>query len=315
MQALAAITILSGATAVSGQEAVSATDLLLPPNATAGECYARVWVEPQSRTSTERVMVRPAREQIEVIPARYEAYQERVLVREASTRLEVIPATYGSVEEQLMVRPATTRLEAVPAVYRSATEDVLVRPAYTTWKKGTGPIQRIDEATGEIMCLVEVPAEYETVNTTVEVSGATIREVTIPAEYQTVRRQVLRTPATTREVTIPAEYDMVPATRLATPESERRVTIPAEYETVTKTEQIADGHLEWRSILCDTNMTNTRITQIQRALLQAGHNPGPIDGVIGRSTMRAVNSYQRASGLPADQYLNMETVRALGVIE
>ena len=62
-------------------------------------------------------------------------------------------------------------------------------------------------------------------------------------------------------------------------------------------------------------MTRTRITQIQHALLREGHNPGAIDGVIGRSTMRAVNSYQRASGLPADQYLNMATVRALGVVQ
>ena len=57
------------------------------------------------------------------------------------------------------MKAASTRLETVPAQYETVTEEVLVRPAYTTWKKGTGPIQRIDQATGEIMCLVEVPAE------------------------------------------------------------------------------------------------------------------------------------------------------------
>lgn len=236
-------------------------------------------------------------------------------MREASTRLEAIPAVYEWVEEEVMVKPATTRLETAPATYRTSSERVLVRAAYTTWKKGTGPIQRIDESTGEIMCLVEIPAEYETVTTTVETAPATIREVSVPAEYETVRREVLKTPATTREVTIPAEYGTIESTRLVTPASEQRIPIPAEYETVTKTEQVSGGHLEWRSILCDTNMTRGRVTAIQRALRSAGHNPGPIDGVIGRSTMRAVNSYQRANGLPADQYLNMETVRALGVID
>ena len=29
--------------------------------------------------------------------------------------------------------------------------------------------------------------------------------------------------------------------------------------------------------------------------------------------MRAVNAYQRAKGLPVDRYLNVETVKSLGV--
>jgi len=32
-------------------------------------------------------------------------------------------------------------------------------------------------------------------------------------------------------------------------------------------------------------------------LLKAGYKPGPIDGVLGGSTMEAVNVYQRAEGL------------------
>ena len=54
------------------------------------------------------------------------------------------------------------------------------------WKKGTGPIQRIDESTGEIMCLVEVPATYKTISKEVLVSPATTRTVEIPAVYKTV---------------------------------------------------------------------------------------------------------------------------------
>ena len=60
-------------------------------------------------------------------------------------------------------------------------------------------------------------------------------------------------------------------------------------------------------------MTRDRITSIQTALQRAGHNPGPIDGVIGADTMRAVNAYQRQKGLPVDEYLNIATVRSLGV--
>ena len=52
---------------------------------------------------------------------------------------------------------------------------------------------------------------------------------------------------------------------------------------------------------------------IQRALKDAGHDPGPIDGRIKAKTMSAVNSFQTAKSLPVDNYLNIETVKALGV--
>jgi len=74
-----------------------------------------------------------------------------------------------------------------------------------------------------------------------------------------------------------------------------------------------EGYMEWRSILCDTNMTTTNIAHIQKALLAGGFDPGRIDGVIGRETMSAVNDFQRANDLPVDEYINMATVKALGV--
>jgi len=59
-------------------------------------------------------------------------------------------------------------------------------------------------------------------------------------------------------------------------------------------------------------MNGSTITDIQRALQKAGHNPGPIDGVIGRQTMVAVDSFQRANGLPRGG-LTMKTLAKLGV--
>ncbi len=255
-----------GTANLEAQEAV-ASDPMLPPNAKPGECFARVWAPPQYRTATERVLAKAEGESVRIVPAKYQTLTERVMVKEASTRLEVVPAQYETV-----------------------TERVMVKPAYTTWKKGTGPIQKIDEATGEIMCLVEVPAEYKTVS-----------------------KRVLKAPATTREVTVPAQYETVTVRKLAEPAKEVRSPIPAEYQTITKTELVSEGRLEWREILCETNMTRSRVREIQTALRRAGYNPGTADGVIGASTMRAVNAYQRAKGLPVDRYLNVATVKSLGV--
>jgi peptidoglycan hydrolase-like protein with peptidoglycan-binding domain len=51
---------------------------------------------------------------------------------------------------------------------------------------------------------------------------------------------------------------------------------------------------------------------MQRALKDAGYNPGPIDGSIGFQTLAAIESFQRAKGL-ARGGLTMEALKELGV--
>lgn len=435
---------------------------LLPPKAKAGECYARVWVEPTYRTNSETILVSEASEKVNIIPAKYAMATEQVLVKEASYYMEPVPATYGKeketrliedgrrfwavgldrnsapasdellqaaknhgidlasatagscyhehyipaqyetvteevivneaydqvsisdakykwVEKEVLVSEASTRIEPIPASYETVTEKVIDKPAHTVWKKGTGPIQRIDSATGEIMCLVEVPATYKTISKRVLKSPASTRTIEVPAVYKTVkvrelvagpqevRNQVpakyksvsskklvadksfvwheinnrdhpsntrtgnkiclIETPpryetitktvvtqaASTRRVEVPAEYKTVEVKKLAAAASESREKIPARYETVTSQELATDGYMEWRSILCETNMTPGTISSIQRALKTKGYNPGAVDGVIGVQTISAVNDFQRDNKLPTDKYINIETVRALGV--
>ena len=288
-------------------------DQLLPPQAKAGECYARVYTPPKYKVVSERVLKNAETSKVEIIPARYEKGAERVLVRAESKKIQVVPATYKTVTERVLVRAASKKLVQVPAQYDSVSERVLVKAGYTTWKKGTGPIQKINSTTGEIMCLVEVPPVYKTITKTVQRAAPTTREVVIPAEYRTVRKQVVATEATTREVVIPAQYKTITVTKVAEPAREVSRAIPAVYQTVERREMVSAGGLEWRSILCETNMTRTKIMDIQRALASAGYNPGPIDGSIQGRTMSAVNAYQRAKGLPVDKYLNIQTVKALGV--
>ncbi|MEZ5650408.1 MAG: peptidoglycan-binding domain-containing protein [Burkholderiaceae bacterium] len=287
---------------------------LLPPDAKPGECYARIYIEPTYRMVSEKLIVREATSRIDTVPARFEKVTERVLVKPADQRFEIVPARFEWVEERVLVTPESTRLVAVPAVTRQVSEKVLVKAGYTTWKKGRGPIQKIDETTGEIMCLVEVPPVYDTVSKTVEVSPEQVREELVPAVYRTVRKQVMVSAAESRPVEIPAEYKSVEVERLAEPAREVRIAIPAQIETVQRREMVTPGRVEWREILCETNMTRERIRAIQQALLDAGFDPGPIDGVIAGRTMSAVNAYQRANNLPVDSQLNMATVRALGVM-
>ena len=315
------------------------------------------------------------------VPATYETVTEEVLKKAATETVSIVPAEYQMVEKQVLVQEASTKLVKVPAEYETVSEQVIDKPAHTIWKKGTGPIQKIDEATGEIMCLVEVPATYKTITRTVLKAPARTETVEVPAVYKTVKvrelvsaaseqrtpvpavygsidKQVLKSeagfvwhevsntdhpsetrtgnkicltetpdvfktvtrtvvtkPAETRTIEIPAEYKTVSVTKLVSAAREEVIEIPAEYKTVTRRELQKDGYMAWRSILCETNMTRQRIADIQRALIEKGYDVGGngADGVIGRSTIAAVNAFQRDNNLPVDRYLNIDTVKALGV--
>lgn len=325
-------------------------------NAKPGECYVLIIKDPVYRTESSQKLVKEAGERIEimppvykavkvhvtseeiqeVIPAEYETVKERVMVKPASTRLENVPAVFEEVEERVMVKPATTKATEVPAVYEDVTASKLVREAYTTWKPGTSTsIQKIDEKSGEIFCLVEVPAEYQTVTTRVLKTPATINYENVPAEYETIKKAVLKSPETTRTVEVPAEYADREVTKLVKPATtvtkvvpvdysrevmtqvqpatEKRVPVPAVYETVEQKVLVSPSREYCTQILCDVNATSSKMMEIQKALQAAGFYTGPIDGNMGPNTMEAVGAYQKSKGLPADGYITVETVKALDV--
>jgi len=132
------------------------------------------------------------------------------------------------------------------------------------------------------MCLIEVPATYKTITKQVLKTPASTRNREIPAEYRTVTKRVVATEATTRTIEIPAKYSNVTVTEEITPAQERRIAIPEKFTTVSSRQLVTDGKMDWREIMCETNTT-------------------------------PVNAFQRSKGLPVDRYLNVQTVRALGV--
>ncbi|MEN7342892.1 MAG: peptidoglycan-binding protein [Pseudomonadota bacterium] len=317
----AALARSNAVVAETGSTDTNGSDLsLFPPNPKAGECYARILIPAEYRTETETVLTRDASERIEIIPATYETVDERVLVKQAATRLEVVPATYETVTERVMIKPERTELVEVPARYEMQTERVLDKAAHTVWKKGPAQgqsgtvLSQATNDTGEIMCLVEVPATYKTISKRVLVAPARTEEKVIPAVYDTITRKVVKTEATTRQVTIPAEYDTVSVTKLVRPASERRIEIPATYDTVNRSVKTTDERMEWNQVMCEVNMTRDNVTALQGALQRAGYYKGPIDGIIGPQTLSAARGYAVAKNLPAgSNYISMEVIRDLGL--
>ena len=156
------------------------------------------------------------------VPAQYKNEDVRVLKTASYETVEIDPAAYEWVEEKVLVKEASKEIVEVPAVFETVTEKVLVAPATTVWKAGRGPVQRIDNSTGEIMCLVE-----------------------IPAKYKTVTRKVIKTPATTKEVEIPAKYDVQRVSKLVKPAQEQRIKVEPTYETLSKRVLVAEQKFFW----------------------------------------------------------------------
>jgi len=158
-----------------------------------------------------------------VAPAQFETRDQKVLVQQAAHRIEVTEPKYEWVEEKVVTRPATFRLEVIPATFETKTDKVLVSPATKSWKPGRGPTERIDNVTGDIMCLVETPAKYKTVS-----------------------KRVVKTPAKTRKVEIPVEHKTIKVQKLASAPQQKSVDIPAKHQTVKKRVKLKDASVAWR---------------------------------------------------------------------
>src|SRR5688500_18012184 len=54
------------------------------------------------------------------------------------------------------------------------------------------------------------------------------------------------------------------------------------------------------------------VERMQKALKQQGHDPGPVDGVMGAQTSAALKAYQKKQGLRVSGQLDAETAAKLG---
>ena len=163
-----------------------------PPNAVAGECYAKAY-----------------------IPAKFETKSERVCVREASESLEIVPARYDSVEERVLVKEASTELVVVPAEYRTQEKSICVHSGQAGWvmDMGNGRCRTENgEPARNVFCLVATPPSTKTVTTQCLAKAATVREVAVAAQYETRQVQKCVAAATTKRIAIEAEYQNVDRT-------------------------------------------------------------------------------------------------------
>ncbi len=289
---------------------------MFPPNAEAGECYTRVMIPEKYKIVKQKVLVKEASTKLIKIPAKFKVVYKNLLVKEASTKLVTTKPIYKSVVNKVLVKEADTKVITKKPIYGYEKEKILVTPTHTEWKVGKrflcNAIKHKSNATGEVICLVKVPACYKIVNKRVVLKPACTITKQIPAQYKLVTKKVLLKPACTITKTIPAVYKKVATKELVTPATTKTIVVPAQYKYINKKVKVKDSELKWMPILCETNFTMPRIMMVQRALMEAGFNPGPIDGVFGDKTKIALRDFQKSKCL-ATGALTISTLRALGV--
>lgn len=322
--------------------------------ATAGECFKEFYTPAQFEQNDKQIEVKQASETIIIKKAEFETAEDIVTLKEAFQVKKVLPAVYEKVEEK-----------------------VEIEPAKAVWKKGSGLVERIDNTTGEIMCLVNVPAKYDTFKKTVLKSDASIEEsesaaitkpfkisrlVTdatsekvavdakfitistrqkvsdaqfswrpskasgegsstglqiclkeIPAKQKTIKKLVLDVPATVEEESVAAKTRSIKVQKLASAADVVRTKVSEQTKTVELRKKISNEKLEWRRVLCQTNMTKELNMKIQNALKEAGFYNGRVDGSIGRGTLNSVNKYQIDRGLPRGG-LTIKVLEDLGIM-
>ena len=61
------------------------------------------------------------------------------------------------------------------------------------------------------------------------------------------------------------------------------------------------------------SIDSATVRQVQQALSSKGHDPGPIDGVMGARTRSALQAYQSSHNLSGDTGIDQRTLESLGV--
>lgn len=293
-----ALGLLGGASVIAADRdsmGAAAGAGLLPPNARAGECYAKVMVPAQYKTIEEKVVVAEASEKIEVIPAKYEFAEVSVPVQPESEKLVVVPATFETVEEKIEIEAARTEWRLGPGARAKAASDRTILSALglglpKTAKAGqcfnefykpaeykTETEKLLKKAASEKITTTE--PEFEWVEEKVLIKEASEKLVEVPAQYDVITEKVLESPAYTTWkkgrglnekvdnatgeimclVEVPAKYKTIEKRVLKTPVSVKKVEIPAEYKTVKVKRLVKPAQEQRAAIDAEHQMVEKRI--------------------------------------------------------
>jgi len=225
------------------------------------------------------------------IPAVYKEFSKKVVQNPAAAALIPVPATMKSFDISLLDKDAQEVRKPVPATYETIeTFETIGEPAYSWTADAPGDVAKLGKHTGKVVCLKDTPAVVKTFEQTLVKSPGRFEAKEVAAVYEDIAVKKL--------------------------ESDAMITknpIPAKNETFTKTVKVADARLEWRPVLCETNVSSEAISSIQNALTERGYEIGKASpGVIDQEMFNAIEKFQQDENLPQGG-LTLSTIKALGL--
>lgn len=288
---------------------VDTVELMIEP----GQCWVYAPIRPRPVNETIDITVRDSTARIRVTKAEIRRGYQQVVTREGARTYRIEPPTYREVVEKVLVRPEITRLVVVPAVFEKRDEEVTLEAAKTVLNPCAGAGTQYERSVGAVaFCASEVPAKTTTIQVTKLVTPETTRVAFEPAQYKEVRRWVVDKPARAVEVDLQPELARLPLQEVAKPETSSVEELPAETREFQVTRFEGTARVAPRQAVCAADIQSDLVTRLQQRLAEKGHDPGRIDGRLGRRTVAALTDYQTENGLAVGA-LTHESLKHLGL--
>jgi len=277
------------------------------------QCWVQSVIRPMPVKSQVDVVVKDGFEDYEVTPTQLADDVKTVVVKDGATLYRVEPPVYREVTEQVLIQPEFYRSEVVPAVFEDAYETVEVEAARTELEvcKAAG-VRFSDSGAARTLCARLIPAKTEDIKVKRLVRPASTREVLVPAEYKKITRWVLERPAEVIPVSVSAQTKELLVKNIAEPSRVATRAEPEQRRRLSSTQFSGRPQLVTVPAVCDHELNAGMITAVQRALFSMGHNPGEIDGKLGKHTIAALLDFQYKNGLSYGA-LTYESLDRLGV--
>jgi len=224
------------------------------------------------------------------IPAVYKEFSRKIVQKPPVATLVPVPQETKSFDISLLDKDAQEVRKPVPATYETVeTFQTIEEPTYNWTAKSPGDELKLGKHTGKVVCLKETPAVVKTFEQT-----------------------LVKTPGRFEAKELAAVHEDVAVKKLVSNSVITRTPIPPKSQTFTKTIKTADARLEWRPVLCETNVSKEVISSIQKALGERGYETGKTPGLIDQDMFNGLEQFQKDENL-AQGGLTLSTIKALGL--
>lgn len=284
------------------------------PLAQAGQCWVYGSINPKPMTQQIEIQIQDSHASIQVTPAELRQGYKQVVTQEGTLTYRIEPATYRTVEEKVEIRPQYERFVVIPAQFEEQQHPVIVESAHkvlelcregaSSGQQGSLPLRQF--------CMTEKPAREESVPVQVLVKPETTQVVIEPAQYKTITRRVIDQPARVIEMWHEPVEETVGIERLAAPARTEQTLNPAQTQTLTRTDYEGEPRLLMRQAVCDADLTENLVQQIQIQLQQQGYDVGRLDGKLGPKTVKALEQFQNREGL-VEGGVTLETLEQMDI--